>query len=803
MFIDHNSSPSTRGILWRQLEAVDRMERLALAIDPQNLYVYVVQTGQTLCLDINLNTTIVFMTNDLWDSEWIFSQTLVITKDHYLFLLAYRAIETEEFIPYMYVTNLFNISDPIRLSMTNLSAIQASHSVFDSGQYTTLSISVDKDSNIIIVGMPFLDTVLILSFHDKSKPPVIIKEIFSSQNGALFGKSVAILDENYYAVLAQSMSTLPWSLSQIYSLHDLDPKPKPIFVFPNNQQPMQKMHIMSSPFSITSLHSCSPSTIGLVLNPSTVLLLPASPPGYCSSIIEKYTEIDAIIYRSKSCIPGTFQENMSFGPCIICPSQSKNNGSSGVICDECVLKNTSICFLGAINEIDLISLVSYDQTTPYLESPESTQFDDLLLQNIFKFPDATIQCLFISPIFWGFFTIILCLIIFILIKLILYRSKYKNRSLVLKKLFVHIDLISEGQFWLGGLISLSLFVLIIFACKFSISFASLYPIEQVSSDERLSVSCDGILFNAKLTSSLQLLSTHTYKEKTIFTLLDEQNITLTAEFISTGFGCDDLAIQLKRAHGLSITLKIFNCSTNNSIIYVSFILPQHVITMYFDILGPYFVGALRICFSAPSVIIDNGTYTAQQLDYCQSFFTPNKTLTSNPVINVKMTKVINRTASMTLLDEVTYTGLWLPTLAMNTLTDDLLFSEKGEFYRYVRSHMTLVMDITESEFYVKNTQEPIARTYEITFNTILFFMLCLDLVGLLFIGFKLAILPLILLIQKRFFHKQKNKSSISKDHHIYETTIEESFKEIRKHHRNNNNNQILTNHKNWFIQSKF
>jgi len=405
---------------------------------------------------------------------------------------------------------------------------------------------------------------------------------------------------------------------------------------------------------------------------------------------------------------------------MICPSQSKNNGSSGVICEKCSLTDTSVCFPGAINEIDMTSLASYDQTNPYPESPESSQFDDILLQNIFKFPDATTHCLFISPVFWACVTLILCLTIFITIKLILCRYRYKNRAMFLTKFFAHIDVISEGEFWLGGLISLSLFVLIVFACKFSISFATLYPIDKSSSDERMSVSCDGILFNAKFTSSLQLLSTRKSTEKVIFDLLDKQIITMTVELVSTAFSCDDLSIQQNRGHGLSIQSTNFNCSPNNSILNISTILPQHVVTMQLSLTGPHFIGGLRICFSAPSIITDNEKFKAQQMNYCQFFYTPNETLTSNPAINVKMTRVVNRTASMTLMDEVTYTGLWLPTLAMNTLTDDLLFSQKGNFYRYLPTQMILVVDITESEFYMKNTQEPIARTSEITFNTILF-----------------------------------------------------------------------------------
>jgi hypothetical protein len=375
------------------------------------------------------------------------------------------------------------------------------------------------------------------------------------------------------------------------------------------------MHIIPLPYRIVSLLSWSSHSVGFVLDPSIVVFVPASPPGYCSNSIEEYDITEMVIYRSKPCIPGTHQDKTSFGPCMICPPQSKNNGSSGVVCDKCSLANTSLCFLGAINEINMTSLISYDQTHPYPESPESTQFDDILLQNIFKLPDATVHCLFISPVFWACFTITICLIVFIMIKLVLYRSRYKNRSVLLKKVFAHIDVITEGQFWLGGLISLSLFVLIIFACKFSISFASLYPIEETTTNERMSVSCDGILFNAKFSSSLQLISTRKQNEKAVFALLDKQTITLTVEFVSTAFTCNDSSIQQNRGHGLSIPPTNLNCFANNSILNISTFLPQHVITMQYNVIGPHFVGGLRICFSAPSIITDNDKYTAQQMDY--------------------------------------------------------------------------------------------------------------------------------------------------------------------------------------------
>lgn len=61
-----------------------------------------------------------------------------------------------------------------------------------------------------------------------------------------------------------------------------------------------------------------------------------------------------------------------------------------------------------------------------------------------------------------------------------------------------------------------------------------------------------------------------------------------------------------------------------------------------------------------------------------------------------------------------FTELWLPTLTTH------LHSEEDESFHYTKLQMILLIDITQSKFYMKNIQEPIARSYDITFNTILF-----------------------------------------------------------------------------------
>ncbi|CAF3906839.1 unnamed protein product [Rotaria sp. Silwood1] len=243
----------------------------------------------------------------------------------------------------------------------------------------------------------------------------------------------------------------------------------------------------------------------------------------------------------------------------------------------------------------------------------------------------------------------------------------------------------------------------------------------MSSDERLSVSCDTSLFNAKLTSSLQLLTTLKHEDdKPIFALLDKQNITLIVDFISTGYICDDVILQQSLDRGLHTPSTDFNCSNATGILTIFKLLPEHIITLQLTLNGPHFVGGLRLCFSAPSATNADAHSKVQQMDTCQFFFISNRTLTKNPTVNVKMTKVINQTAGLTIQNHTTYTGLLLPSFMTDTFTDELLFSIDGEYLRYVPNQTTLVVMVTESEFYMKNTQEPIARQYEILFNTILF-----------------------------------------------------------------------------------
>jgi hypothetical protein len=371
-----------------------------------------------------------------------------------------------------------------------------------------------------------------------------------------------------------------------------------------------------------------------------------------------------------------------------------------------------LCLRGALVEIPLINITNYNQSIPYPNSPDLVEFDDILLKNIFNF----------VTLFWTSLAVGSGLIIFIITCVLIRFPQCKPHRRFIKTLFKHMDLIGEGEVWFGGLLTFAIVVLIAFTCKFGVSFSRLYPIEAITSDTKLAA-CNFISPNAKFTSGLQLLSIAQHdEEQRIFTMLDEQNITLTLYFLGTGFPCENITMQQNSNRGQRVPSHNFNCSyaKETSILSVSTSLHQHLITKQFNLTGPYFIGGLRICLSGPSRVEDDDKYTLRELRFCQLYYTDNATLTINPTISIKMTKVVNRTVGYSVSDDVTFSGIWIPTVTADVLSDVLFFYESGEYIRYLSNRISFVVGITESEFFVKNAQEPIARYHEIVLHTILF-----------------------------------------------------------------------------------
>lgn len=517
----------------------------------------------------------------------------------------------------------------------------------------------------------------------------------------------------------------------------LYPNPEPIFVFPNNQQHYPYEAFTSPlPFHLVSLFGWT-NGFGVIFsrqNDPRALLLPASPPGSVTAqdqFFDLYQPI--IITSSDRCLPGTYKSQWGSNPCELCPVRTVNNGSSGIDCDPCGGENESsstICFRGAGRRLNRQRWLDREQAEAFPDSPDWTEFDDVLLNHVFRIASMSdSRCLSVAPIFWGSIAIAVGVLLFLVIVLLGCWSKMVRSQTLIKRFFTHLDLIGEGELWLGGLVTLSIFVLIALTCKFSASFSALYPFERISAETVESISCDSNLINAKFSSALKLLSTRKNREeKPIFDMLDGQNITLTVEFISTGFQCPSVSMQQNLARGQNQKMDNDSCSyeDENDVLIVSTVLPQHLITVQVNLLGPFFVGGLRVCLSGPETVADDGKYTVKSLDFCHFVYTPDQLLSVDPVTHIEMTKVINRTVAADVNTGGTrdaFSGIWLPTWTTDnsSLWDSHIYTSKqNEYRRSLNWKVALILEMRQSKFYMNNIQEPIARGYEIVFKTLLF-----------------------------------------------------------------------------------
>ncbi len=70
--------------------------------------------------------------------------------------------------------------------------------------------------------------------------------------------------------------------------------------------------------------------------------------------------------------------------------------------------------------------------------------------------------------------------------------------------------------------------------------------------------------------------------------------------------------------------------------------------------------------------------------------------------------------------------------------------------------ITLTIVISETSYYIKNVQSPIAKQSEIIFRTLLFAILCLEICALVFVICKLLLIPLYYKLYAIYFHRPIN-----------------------------------------------
>ncbi|UJR21793.1 hypothetical protein I4U23_024868 [Adineta vaga] len=429
----------------------------------------------------------------------------------------------------------------------------------------------------------------------------------------------------------------------------------------------------------------------------------------------------------------------------LCKWNKKSRFKPSSTCINC--SSNSFCPLGAAYELNSSSLISVSQAYAYPRSPDMTSFEDILLQNMFTLGTTT-SCLLISPIFW---TLILCFLFLTLLFVMASFSwcmqphKRERYRTTIKSIFQRTDLVGEGEMWLGGLASIAVILMSIMAYTFAISYMYQYPIETTQGSK---FACDSSLRNAQFQSNLQALAVPvSTEEKPIFDLLDAQNFTLQIDLLNTVTSCIKIALY-EVTDSSTTSVALLSCSNLNGTVSTTIRLSEHALTIKAVVSDIQLIGGLRVGISGAGQ--ERDSYTLKELNFLQTFYSQSlETLSQSPIIKMALTKVINQTESLFNDDDEKFGGIWYPTFTYSS-SEMFLTAEEYRISANLTS-TSITIDISETSYYIKNTQSPIAKQPEVIFRTLLFAFLCLELCAMIFLICKLLVVPLINKISTRFF----------------------------------------------------
>jgi len=729
-------------------------------VDPRGQYAYVFADSFSLSFDILQNKIVECVPTDSLFQVWPYLPRAFDLTDKWAVVAGLVQTQTT-LIPTIYLMQL----QP--LSFLNDIWYPDWIDILYDGLYTntyarandmTVSLSPTKDRALI--GIPMYNSVFIATINYNSSYPNnsninIINEAILPISDIGFGRSVAWIDNKTIIVTVLTLLDRFWSQSELWIFNIDETSGKPLFVFPNNQQTLK---LKRRPLFLQIVST--PKALYIVTDQTKLIVYPVSPAGFVTDWSDDYSLNAISIMKPKICIAGTYKNTSGFGPCTICPPQTMNpsddTSKSYNQCRPCT--PTSFCPLGSTDDISLDGLSSYTQSFSYPDTPNINNYDDLLFQNMFVI-SATTHCIPYSPMFWGVLIIALCFLIWFIMKILkLYKfrstHRYRNKA---KRVLKQFDIISEGERWIGGLFSIAAIVLISFSFWFASQYRTTYPIRISNS---IFISCQTDMHNTLYSSALQLpLPSVDGKHLPILDMFNNQPLTMTIDLVNTRAVCSSITVQQNRPSVKYLPIQQ-NCTTdsvNNATLSATFSVPPHPTTIQMNITGAYFIGGIRLCLRGPQLVQE--VNTLHQLDACQFYFTENQTIGHDVTIPIILIKMINETKQLQVDGDTFYDGRWIPTWnTASGLCDQLIYEQDGEYLRYASYQSFLTIILTEQPFFLQNTQQPIIRTAELIFHTLLFTSLVIELFGFAFLIIKIFILPFLIPIL-RYFRKRTSASS--------------------------------------------
>ncbi|CAF3717154.1 unnamed protein product, partial [Adineta steineri] len=624
-----------------------------------------------------------------------------------------------------------------------------------------MSVTINPDDpNRVLVGMPFINIVFLLIVSSNGTD-IILNSFVDNGDSIGFGKSVAWLSDSEAAILTSNHLISNSSKVYLYkSLNNMSLSSKPSAIFPNVQQRLPPT-INARFIRMIS----TPSSLAILGVDSEILLLLPSPPGYVSSTTSAATDSIFIVSESMMCMPGTFKNHLNIFPCSPCLNGTRNPGNhASISCLAC--SSDAFCPIGSVTDVNNTFLYPRSQAHVHPRSPDVTVFDEILLQNMFS-TSANEHCIFVSPLFWVLIVIGIVVIILTIMGIIKRWVRHPVAHRVrhhVKRIFRQTDLIHEGEMWMGGLVSFAIVVLLIFAYTFSAAFYREYPSEDSGPS---TFTCGETMRNAKYESGLQSLSIPvSHDEQPMFDLLNEQNYILRLDVLNTVVSCKNLVVE--QSFGSSTTKLIPNCTYTNGILSADVSLPYHKVITKWIFNDIAFIGGIRI-----SLIADEehyAMYHLKELDYSQTIFDYfNRTLSQTMAIHLELTKAINETEPLTGY-KPKFSGIWNPKFVVD---ENHMFISSDDYVTSINlTSTTLTIFISETSYYIKNRQLPIAKLREIVFHNLLFTIVCLEIFRLVILLYKLTMVPLIDFLALHF-RKRQEVTSTRMDSVDHDTTADE------------------------------
>ena len=601
-----------------------------------------------------------------------------------------------------------------------------------------MSVSINPAGDQVLFGIQIMNTVTLLGLDRMNQKFGLPLQTLSNGRAIGMGKAVGWLSANLILVLVNTYTlNYVWSSSQIFTYNMTVPNSAVVVsIFPNIQQTLSSTF---GPIFLSTVVTKNATVVMLDSHGNYYMLLPSPVGAFSDSSFGTSSS-------SSLCISGTFHPETNILPCSLCPPGTTTHGLIGQ--DACVpCANNTFCSLGAaFGNINSSSyLLKYNnQLRAYPVSPQSTRFDNILMQNMFAIHNSSShRCLLVSPLFWAVIVISFGLLIW----LIMFISKRyvknplgKRTHECMKRFLKKTDLIGDGELVTGGLFSFSVIVLATFAYSFSNSYLYRYPIDNVT--EGAYFACDQTLANAQFSTGLLAAGVPPNDDEApIFALLDAQSFTLYVDFINAVFNCTDITVtQIKDIY---LPMTLLSCNDTGSTVSLSLDLPSHNINLQIQLAGINTIGAIRLSLDGPGMDIKNGTlnaiYTLHNLRFSQPLSMPDRLLTQQPSCAIHLIKVINRTYPLRENTETRFSAVWLPTISRSL---DQMFVDAQE-YQYATSSSTILsIVINETPYYISNIQRPITDEDELIFTNLLFTIVCLEIFGLGFLIAKLIIIPL-------------------------------------------------------------